>query len=166
MTSAPSVLSVAKSPVASVSSEAKHRFIKLAPAAYRVRIQRQNITLQAYLPFTTPETQAAALQLAIRTRDQFLIAAGPALPKRAPAPEYRPGSRLPRSNTGIPGICETTKWVGGTREDCFSVYLGKHHEPKMKRVYYGKMRSREAALQKAIALRASVVPSSKEVSHA
>lgn len=127
-------------------------------AGYRVRVIRGAVKLEAYLP-ASPTALAEAIQI----RDRFLIAAGPTLPKLVKT--YTAASRR-RSNTGHPGISETMKWVRYRPIYCFTVYLGKKHRPQMKRVYFGQNLTRHEALKKAIAIRASVVPISKEVSHA
>jgi hypothetical protein len=130
--------------------------ISAHPDGYLVRVNRAGLKLQAFIRYSAPD----ALARAIRIRDRFLISAGPTFPKRILRSEYREAARC-HSNTGIPGITETVKWVKYQPRNCFTVYLGKHHRPQMKRVYFGRRRTRAQALQRAIALRAAVATNSQ-----
>lgn len=121
------------------------KHITAHPDGWLVRITRGAIKLQAFVAYGL-DPRPSTLARAIATRDRFLI---------------QLGTRIVRSNTGEMGITETVKWVSNCPQYCFNVYLGKHRKPMMKRIYYGRPRSRDEALRQAIALRAKIIPHSE-----
>lgn len=107
-------------------------------SGYRVKIQRERLTYRAYVPYG--HDRAAALRQAVALRDEFYAVHG----------QYGPSGQAPRSNTGITGICETTKWYGGKPYSCFEVCHGRH---TYRRFVFKTLSEREAAMASAIALR-------------
>lgn len=98
-----------------------------------------------------------ALAKAIALRDRLLAQAGPRrpMPMRV-GPHARPESR--HSNTGHTGICEIVRFVKYRPRYAFRVQLNYHGLPQYKLLYYGpRSRTREQALEQAIALRRAFI---------
>jgi hypothetical protein len=114
---------------------------------YVVRIKRASVKLI----YCTGD-----LTKAIAKRDEFLALHG----RIAIAP--------PRSNTGITGISEVTKWRHNRAYDCFQVTTANPRKPRaMKRFGYRNLAQRAEALQAAIAYRAQALGvTPQEVTHA
>lgn len=111
---------------------------------YIVRVRRGPMTFRA----SVAKSSSDALNHALRLRDQFLIASGPALYKNQRWPSHA------RSNTGLVGISETVKWTQYRPRYCFAVSTAWTH-PTMKRVYFGPhSRTRAEALRMARGYRA------------
>ncbi len=115
------------------------------PDGLLVRVHRGALRYQAFVP----KGNANALDRAIGLRDNFL--------KQLPT-ELLVVRSKPRSNTGISGISETVTWSHGRAYDCFNVSWNFNapdgrRRMRMKRVYFKTWSEREAALQRAIALR-------------
>lgn len=113
-------------------------------AGYVIRLKRAQVQIVACIPFGGD--QAAALVRAVAKRDALLAEHGPA------------GIAPARSNTGITGICEVTKWFHSKPYDCFQVTTASPKKTgSMKRFFYRGESDREVALRRAIAHRARVL---------
>jgi hypothetical protein len=114
---------------------------------YVVRIKRSGVKL-IYC--------TASLARALEKRDEFLTLHG------------RIAIAAPRSNTGITGISEVTKWRHNRAYDCFQVTTASPRQPgAMKRFGFRTLAEREQALQSAINHRARGLGiSAQEVTHA
>lgn len=119
-----------------------NRNITAHPDGWLVQVTRSGIKYQAY--FAYGKDRAAALQRAIAERERFFDLYG----------RYVTGHK-PRSNTGIAGISETTKWSHGKPYETFSVSF-KRGAVGMKRFRYRTLGDRSRALRKAIAYRARI----------
>jgi hypothetical protein len=108
------------------------------PDGWFVRLKRNKMTYSAF--FGYGPDRDASLQRAIAARDEFYRLHGekPTIPVR--------------SNTGILGISEMTKWNHCKPMQCFQVTFG---DPRVKtrRFPYTSFSEREKALQNAIACR-------------
>ncbi|MES2219383.1 MAG: hypothetical protein V4587_00265 [Acidobacteriota bacterium] len=104
---------------------------------YRVAIKRAN-----KLVIDRRFSGEGALARAIKARDEAVLA-NPTVTK------------VPKSNTGHIGISEGVHWKGQRPLRCFAVSWNVAGRPFMKRVYYGRNRTRAQALKMAIAIRAS-----------
>lgn len=106
-----------------------------------VKITRARVQFVACVPFSGDE--AAALVRAVAKRDALLAQHG------------RPSLASARSNTGLTGICEVTKWWHSKPYDCFQVTTANPRKPgAMKRFFYRGLADRARALRAAIAHRA------------
>jgi hypothetical protein len=105
-----------------------------------VQVKRSGIKYQAF--FGYGPDRAASLQRAIAERDRFYDLYG----------RYATGHK-PRSNTGLCGISETTKWSHGRPYECFSVSF-QRGAVGMKRFRYRTPGDRSRALRDAVAYRA------------
>lgn len=101
-----------------------------------VRIKRGDVKLT----FCTRE-----LARALAVREQFVALHG------------RVAIRPARSNTGITGISEVTKWWHNRPYDCFQVTTGNPRRPGNMRRFFYRAGERQAALRAAIAHRARVL---------
>jgi hypothetical protein len=108
------------------------------PDGWIVKLIRGGIRYQAFIAHGTD--RAAALKKAEATRDEFIRIHG--------AQHVIPA----RSNTGLLGITEVTKWSHGKPQPCFQVTLGDPRKTT-RRFNYRTFMGREVALQKAIAHR-------------
>ena len=116
------------------------------PDGWIVKVTRAGIRYQAFVAHGAD--RPAALKKAKATRDEFIRIHG----EHHVIP--------PRSNTGLLGITETTKWSHGKPKPCFQVTLGDPRH-STRRFNYTTFGQRETALQKAIAHRRKL-----EVAHA
>ena len=110
------------------------------PYGWRVIIIRPGIKFDAFFKFG--DDKAAALQRAIAGRDRFLDLHGRSTSGQAV-----------RSNTGIAGVCETTKWHHGRPYECFQVTKG-HPRNGIRKFYYYGIAERKRAFRRAVAFRA------------
>lgn len=110
------------------------------PYGFRVIIHRPELTYRAFVKFG--DDRAAALKKAQALRDEFFAVHG----------EFGISGQRPRSNTGISGISEQTKWFHGQPKQCFQVTCG-HPKKGMRRFYYQTFAGRELALNRAVAHR-------------
>lgn len=108
------------------------------PDGWIVKVIRAGIRYQAFVAHGAD--RAAALAQAEATRDEFIRIHGA---HATPAP---------RSNTGLLGITEVTKWNHGKPQPCFQVTLGDPRH-STRRFNYTTFSQREKALKKAIAHR-------------
>jgi hypothetical protein len=113
-----------------------HKNIYLHKCGWVVRIQRPGIKYRFYIP--CGKDRQASLSLAIAERDRFLELHG------------RYGK--PKSNTGVVGICNMTKWTRGRSYEVFSVVTKAPRH--IRNFYYRGPEGRLRALRKAIAWRA------------
>ena len=111
------------------------------PYGYRVIINRAEVRFQAYFAFG--DDKAMALKRAIVERDNFFAVHG----------SGGISGQRPRSNTGISGISEVTKWFHNKPAECFSVTAG-HPRHGITRFFYRGSKQRSVALRRAIAHRA------------
>ena len=102
---------------------------------YVVRIKRGDVKLT----FCTRDLAAA-----VAARDRFL-----ALHGRIAIPR-------PKSNTGVTGISEVTKWFHSKPYDCFSVTAG-HPRKGVHRFFYRTLADRPRAWREAVAARARLL---------
>jgi hypothetical protein len=108
---------------------------------YRVMIKRASLKFDALFKFGSDKP--AALARAIAERDAFFAACG----------ETSHSGQKVRSNTGIAGISEVTKWFHNRPLDCFQVTIGRPQTTGVKRFTYHGVAGRERALRAAIAHR-------------
>lgn len=113
-----------------------------------VRIKRGAVKFTACVPFGLDRD--ASLAQAVALRDRFYARHG----KFALAPA--------RSNTGITGITEVTKWFHSRPYDCFQVTATNPRRGGMKRFYYKGETDRTRALRAAVSHRARVTGLSEE----
>lgn len=130
------------------------RNISAHPDGWLVRVVRNRITYQAFVP----ASRVDGLERAVALRDRFL---------RITA-EVRANRHRVRghSNTGWSGISETENWRHNRPHPCFSVHWSEPRAvrlpgqrgtiARMKRFCYGPKVSRALALQQAIAHRERV----------
>ena len=111
------------------------------PYGYRVIINRTGVRYQVFIKFG--DDKPAALARAIAERDNFFAEHG----------EFGTSGQRPRSNTGISGISEVTKWFHNKPAECFSVTAG-HPRHGITRFFYRGSKQRSVALRRAIAHRA------------
>lgn len=111
------------------------------PDGWIVKVIRGGIRYQAFVAHGA--NRAAALVKAEATRDEFIRIHGA-------------HHTIPvRSNTGLLGITEITKWNHGKPQPCFQVTLGDPRH-STRRFNYTTFNQREKALEKSIAHRWSL----------
>lgn len=117
--------------------------ISAHPDGYLVRLQRNRVLFQAFVP----KSRADALARAIALRDRFLATAG----EKVHAKSCRP-HRRGWSNSGIVGISELVTWRRARSYNCFSVSWSDHSQGHTKRFLFGHRGgdTRAEALQAAI----------------
>lgn len=130
------------------------RNISAHPDGWLVRVVRNRVTYQAFVP----ASRADGLERAIALRDRFLR-----ITAEVRANRHRVRGK---SNTGWSGISETASWRHNRQYLCFSVHWNEPRAvrlpgqrgtiAKMKRFGYGPKVSRSQALQQAIAHRERV----------
>ena len=108
-------------------------------AGFVVKIKRAKVQFVECIPFSGDE--AAALVTAVARRDALLAQHGRVAIDQA------------RSNTGITGICEVTKWFHSKPYDCFQVTTRNPRRGGMKRFFYRGLAQRPRALRAAVAFR-------------
>lgn len=123
---------------AKAQAEVRLKNIYEIPHGWRVIINRSDLRYQAFVAFGGDK--AAALQKAIAIRDEYFALVGVA---------ESPSGQRARSNTGISGISEQTKWFHGKPYYCFEVSCG-HPRKGTRRFYYRNVSGREQALAAAI----------------
>ena len=111
------------------------------PYGYRVIINRSEVRFQAFFQFG--DDKAAALQRAIAERDNFFAIHG----------SGGISGQRPRSNTGISGLSEVTKWFHNQPYNCFQVTVGKSNTNPPVRFHYRGTSGRLVAFHKALAYR-------------
>ena len=111
------------------------------PYGYRVIINRAEVRFQAFFAFG--EDKAAALKCAIAERDNFFAVHG----------SGGISGQRPRSNTGISGVSEVTKWFHNQPYQCFQVTVGNSHVHQPVRFHYRGTSGRLVAFHKALAFR-------------
>jgi len=116
------------------------------PYGYRVLISRPGIKFDVFIRFGKvggrTSAKPAALARAIAERDRFLALHGRTY-----------SGQQPRSNTGISGISEVTKWFHNRPLDCFQVTIARSQRIHPKRFAFRHAAGREPALRAAIAWR-------------
>ncbi len=127
------------------------RNISAHPDGWLVRVVRNRVTYQAFVP----QSRADGLERAVALRDRFLRIVGEVRANR-----HRVKGR---SNTGWSGISETTMWRHNHPHPCFSVHWNVPRASrlpgqrgtiaKMRRFYYGPKCTREQAKAQAIRCR-------------
>ena len=109
-------------------------------SGYRVMIRRGKMLFRAH---------AKTIEEAVRLKEQFEAAAGPAL-----YPKTRPSPTVARSNTGVVGITETVKWVRYRPRTCLHVQWQQDGKLRCKRIHFGpRCRTRAEAMRIALKLR-------------
>lgn len=117
---------------------------------YEVMIKRQGVVYRVWLS-ASGRADGEVLAEAMALRDKFVAMAGPLL--RGARGTYRRS----RSNTGIPGISEFTRWMKSTPREAFAVGWRENGRARKKFISYGAgLRSREVALRMAVEIRRRV----------
>ena len=122
------------SAVKAVSRSLPRNIYRHSGVGYALRIKRGGVKLV----FLTRD-----LALAIQRRDQFIAQHG----------DVR---RIARSNTGLVGITEVTKWFHSHAYPCFQVTTRHPKHGDMKRFFYGLTSDRRPLTSRREALRAAV----------
>ena len=111
------------------------------PYGYRVIIKRSDVRFDVFIQFGADKV--AALQKAQAERDNFFAVHG----------QFGPSGQRPRSNTGISGLSEVTKWFHNQPYNCFQVTVGKSNTNPPVRFHYRGTSGRLVAFHKALAYR-------------
>jgi hypothetical protein len=114
------------------------------PNGLLVRVIRDKVLFQASVPKSHPAPLARAIEL----RDKFLSNV-----RKSQHPKSRSPHRTGTSNTGIPGISESTNWIQGRPYSCFNANWSVEGRRHCRKFYYKDLPSRDRALKNAIQLR-------------
>jgi hypothetical protein len=114
---------------------------------FSVVIVRGAITYRAWV-----RKGDGALEEAKRLRDEFVALAGP---MHKGSNNAKPRSRS-RSNTGVPGISETTTWKRSRPYPIFVVSWSEGKRRKTRSIIYGGKRTRRQAFELAVAQRRAI----------